>query len=134
MPTGQSQPMDLSAATRMLDAIEQNDLDTMRACFVPGAIVWHNNDEIEQDIETVISTALKQLVAVSGSRAYEDRRVTIVGSQVFMQHTLIVTLRSGRQVRMPAMMRVEVNPDGQVARIEEYFDSRASDAIAEAAR
>jgi uncharacterized protein len=133
MLTGQSRSTDFSAATRMLDAIEQNDLDMLRRCFAPGALVWHNNDEIEQDIDTVIATALDPLCAVSTSRIFEDRRITTVGSQAFLQHTLTVTLHSGHQARMPAMMRVEVNSDGLVTRIEEYFDSRANDSIAGAA-
>ncbi len=35
---------------------------------------------------------------------------------------------------MPTMMRLEIDSDGLVARIEEYFDSRALDSLAEVSR
>ena len=133
MLTEQHLSTDFSVVRRMLDAIERGDMDMLRRCFAPGALTWHNYDEIEQDVDTVIAT-LGHLCAISTSRAYEGRRTTTVGSQAFLQHTLTATLRSGRQLRMPAIMRVEVNSDGLVGRLEEYFDSRATDPIAEEVR
>ncbi|WP_371663034.1 hypothetical protein [Streptomyces sp. NBC_00280] len=60
------------------------------------------------------------------------RRITTVGSQAFLQHTLTAALHSGGRFRMPAMMRLEIDSEGLVARIEEYFDSRVLDSLAEA--
>ncbi|MGW2523492.1 nuclear transport factor 2 family protein [Streptomyces sp. NPDC001617] len=113
-----------------LALIEKGDMDGLRRCFAPGALVWHNHDEIEQDVDAVIAL-LGHLCAVSTSRTYEDRHITTVGSQAFLQHTLTAELRSGGTFRMPAMMRVQVDSDGLVTRIEEYFDSRALDSLAE---
>jgi ketosteroid isomerase-like protein len=128
----QSHTTDFSALTRMFDAIEQGDMETVRRCYAPNALTWHNNDEIEQDVDAVIEL-LTYLCSASTSRAYQDRRLTTVGSQAFVQQTLTAELRSGRQLRMPAMMRVQLNADGLVERIEEYLDSRAVDALAEEA-
>ncbi len=33
---------------------------------------------------------------------------------------------------MPAMMRLEIDSDGLMARLEEYFDARVLDSLAEA--
>lgn len=132
MLTEQSTATDFSVVSRMLDAIERGDTRGLGGCFAQGALAWHNNDEIDQDVDGVLAL-IDHLCAVSTSRTYENRRMTTVGSQAFIQHTLTATLRSGRQLRMPAMMRVVVNSDGLVERLEEYLDSRAVDCLAEEA-
>lgn len=131
MLTEESRTNDMSAVSSMLEAIEQGDMDKLRRCFAPDALVWHNNDQFEQNIDTVITTMLEPVCAISTSRTYEDRRVTSAGSSAFLQHTLTIALNSGREVRIPTMMRVYVNSDGLVGRIEEYFDSRAVEPIFE---
>ena len=122
MLTEDTRTTDFTVIDTLLTAIEHGDLDRLRRCFAPGALTWHNNDEIEQDVNTVVAV-LGGLCAASSSRRYTDRRITTVGSQAFLQHTLTAELHSGVRFRMPAMMRVEVDADGLVARIEEYFDS-----------
>jgi hypothetical protein len=130
MMTEGSGTADFGVVSKMLDAIEKGDMETFRTFHTPDALIWHCYDETEQDLETVIG-ALSHFCAISTDRAYEDRRVTIVGSQAFLQHTLTATLRSGRRFRLPAMMRVEISSDGLVKRLEEYADSRATDCLAE---
>ncbi|MEV0220634.1 hypothetical protein [Streptomyces sp. NPDC050704] len=78
-----------------------------------------------------MAAMLGHLCALSTSRNCEDRRITTVGSQAFLQYTLTAVLHSGGRFRMPAMMRLEIDSDGLVARIEEYFDSRVLDSLAE---
>lgn len=129
MLTEQSETIDFSVVGRMLDAIERGDTRGLRDCFVPEALAWHNNDENDQDVDGVVAL-IDHLCAVSTSRTYEDRRMATVGSQAFIQHTLTAALRSGGQLRMPAMMRVVVNTNGLVERLEEYIDSRAVDCLA----
>ncbi|ATY12066.1 hypothetical protein CU254_17545 [Amycolatopsis sp. AA4] len=123
---------DFSVVDRMFGAIEKGDMDELRTCFAPGARAWQNRNEKDLDVDKVIAT-LSRLCAMSTVRAYEDQRSTAVGSQLFRQHTLTAVLRSGHQLRLPAMMRVEVDSDGLVARLEEYYDSRATDVLAEKA-
>jgi ketosteroid isomerase-like protein len=123
-------PTDFSVVNTLLAAIEKGDMDEVRRCFAPGALAWHNFDETEKDVDAT-AAILGNLCARSTSRSYEDRRVTTVGSQAFLQHTLTAALHSGGRFRMPAMMRLEINSDGLVARIEEYFDSRVLDSLAE---
>jgi uncharacterized protein len=125
MLTEEARATDFSVVSTMLDAIERGEMDELRRCFAPSALAWHNFDEIEQDVDGVVAT-LAHICAITTSRTYADRRVVTVGSQAFLQHTLTATFRSGRRSRMPVMMRVEVDSDGLVARIEEYFDPSAS--------
>ncbi|MFJ2238013.1 nuclear transport factor 2 family protein [Streptomyces sp. NPDC087859] len=124
-------PTDFSVVHTLLAAIEKGDMDEVRRCFAPGALTWHNFDEIEQDVHAM-AAILGHLCALSTSRSYEDRRITTVGSQAFLQYTLTAVLRSGDRFRMPAMMRLEIDSGGLVARIEEYFDSRVLDTLAKA--
>jgi ketosteroid isomerase-like protein len=128
MLTEESSNADVRVVGTMLDAIERGDMDEFRRCFAPSALIWHNFDEIEKNVDTVVAI-LSHICAVTTSRTYAERRVATVGSQAYLQHALIATFRSGRKVRLPAMMRVEVDSDGLVGRIEEYFDSRASAAV-----
>lgn len=130
MLTEQPQTTDFSVVDRVLEAIERGDMDAMRACFTTDARAWHNSDEIEQTVDEMIGL-ISYLCSVSTSRAYNDRRMATVGSQAFLQHTLTATLKSGNQLRMPAMMRMVVNSDGLVERLEEYLDSRNVDCLAE---
>lgn len=123
---------DFGVLSRMLAAIENGDKDELRSCFAPDALAWHNDNCVDQDVNAMIAV-LDNLCALSTSRSYENRSITTTGSQAFLQHTLTATLRSGRQFRLPAMMRVQVDSDGLVTRLEEYYDSRATDCLAEEA-
>ena len=114
---------------RMFSAIESGDIDTLRACFAPGALVWHNDNEADQDIDTVVDI-LGKLCAFSTRRSYEQRRTTVVGRVTFQQHVLTADLLSGKTLHLPAMMRIEVGGDGLIVRIDEYYDSRATDVLA----
>ena len=130
MPTQQLDDIDFSVVSRMLEAIERGDMDTMRRCFAPEALIWHNHDGLEMDVESTVGR-IGYLCAVSTSREYKDRRMATVGSVVFIQHTLTAGLLSGRRLEMLAIMRIELDADGLVMRMEEYLDSRAVDCLGE---
>lgn len=113
---------------RMFAAVSQGDMTAFKACFAPGALIWHNDDEIEQDVEAV-SALLGHLHASSRSVSYEEQRIVRSGNVLFVQHVLTAPLNSGGELRVPAMMRIELADGGRVARIEEYYDSRATDCL-----
>ena len=112
----------------MFSAIEQGDMDTFKACFTPDGVVWHNSDEIEQAIDDVC-TGLAQLHAASTKLTYEDQRIVRADNLYFVQHVLTAPLKSGGMMRLPAMMRIETNGEGLITRLDEYFDSRATDCL-----
>ena len=130
MPTQQLDAIDFSVVSRMLEAIERGDLETMRRCFAKEAVIWHNHDGLEMDVDSTVAL-IGYLCAVSTSREYKDRRMATVGSVAFIQHTLSAALLSGRRLEMPAIMRIELDADGLVVRMEEYLDSRAVDCLGE---
>ena len=128
MLTEETPTTDFAVIDHMVAAIEQGDMKSLVKCFTPAARFWHNVDEVAQDVDSVVAI-LGGLCAVSSRRAYEDRRSTYVGSVAYLQHTLTAELNSGDTLRIPAMMRVDVTVDGLIERIEEYYDSRATDVL-----
>lgn len=112
----------------MFAAIQQGDMDALKACFTPGGVVWHNDDELEVGIDEVCAN-LGQLCAASGGITYEDQRTVRAGNLCFVQHVLTAQLHSGDSLRVPALMRVETDSEGLVARIDEYYDSRTTDCL-----
>lgn len=115
----------------MYTATEDGDMERLLTCFEPDAVVWHADDEVEKDVDTCLQR-VSLLGPASSKVAYEDRRMTAVGQQVFLQHTLTADLLTGRRLRLPAFMRVELSSGGLISRLEEYYDSRATDVLAEA--
>lgn len=113
----------------MFEAIEAGDMARLRSCFEPDALTWHNVDEVAKNLDAVTGM-LGAFCALSTSRAYEERRTVTLGNVAFSQHVLTATLRNGQKLRIPAMMRLETSKRGLVARLEEYYDSRATDVLA----
>lgn len=128
MLTEETRTADFAVIDRMVAAIEQADMKSLVECFTPDARFWHNVDEMAQDVDAVVAI-LGGLCNVSSRRYYEDRRSTYAGSVAFLQHILTAELQSGDTLRVPAMMRVDVTADGLIERIEEYYDSRATDVL-----
>lgn len=126
-----AESLDDDHVSRMFAAVERGDMAAFSACFVPGAAIWHNNDCAEQDVATV-ALALSQLAGASSSISYEEQRVAALGNVRFVQHVLVADLRSGGRLHLPVIMRIDLADNGKVVRIEEYFDSRATDLLAAA--
>ena len=111
---------------RLYDSLEQGDFTTFSTCFAPGAQIWHNVDEQAQDMDDA-AVVLQLLAKVSNGVWYKERRHMQIGNVVFLQHVLTAALKSGDELRMPAIMRVELSDEGKIARMEEYYDSRHAD-------
>ncbi len=113
---------------RMSDALEKGDMEAFGACFSTEALIWHNDDEVERGVDEVSAT-LGYAFSLSTSVRYLDRRIVRTGNLYFVRHVLTAELRSGKTLRLPAMMCIETNADGLITRIEEYYDSRALDVL-----
>ena len=112
----------------MFTCIVAGDMAGLRGCFAPGAVVWHNDVEAELHVDAVVEV-LSGLCAATSSLAYENQVTTQIGRLHFIQHVLCGDLVNGGVLRMPAMMRVETDDAGLVTRIDEYYDSRATDCL-----
>ncbi|MCJ2188447.1 nuclear transport factor 2 family protein [Novosphingobium beihaiensis] len=118
----------MDVIARMYDAVERGDMPALGACFIPDARIWHNVDEVEKTVDTA-AIALTHLCQSSTRLSYEDRRAVEAGNIRFVQHVITASLKSGDELRLPGMMRIELADDGRIARIEEYYDSRDTDPL-----
>lgn len=116
---------------RFFAALEAGDIDTVRAIYAPDAVIWHNDDLIEQPVDENLKVLQGLHRAVSGLH-YDIIRRAPAADGVLQQHVLRGRLANGAEVALPAAMYLQVR-DGHITRIEEYLDS-ASRASIKAAR
>lgn len=106
---------------RFFAAIEAGDIDTVRRMYAPDALIWHNDDLIEQNVEDNLKMLKALHRAVSGLR-YDVVRRAELPDGVIQQHVLRGALPNGGPVALHAAMYLRVS-DGRITRIEEYLDS-----------
>ncbi|MFY9933827.1 MAG: nuclear transport factor 2 family protein [Streptosporangiaceae bacterium] len=106
---------------RFFAALEAGDIDTVREIYSPDAVVWHNDDLIEQPVEENLKTLAGLHRVVSGLH-YDITRRVAVPDGVLEQHVLRGRLPDGSDVELHCAMYLQVR-DGHVTRIEEYLDS-----------
>ena len=117
----------LDLADRFMRAIETGDVDGVRAAYASDAVIWHNNDGVEQTVEQ----NLKVLAWIG--RKLPGRRYRILSRDALadgfvQQHVLEATLPDGTAWAMPACVVVRMK-DGKVTRLDEYLDSAHSAAL-----
>jgi ketosteroid isomerase-like protein len=108
-------------------ALEAGDIDTLREIYAPDAVIWHNDDLIEQPVEENLKVLQGLHRAVSGLRYDIVRRVP-TSDGVLQQHVLRGRLANGAEVELHAAMYLQVR-DGHITRIEEYLDSAKRSSI-----
>jgi ketosteroid isomerase-like protein len=118
-----------SLAKRFFDAVEAGDIEAVGAMYAPDAVIWHNTDGLETSREANLET-LRGFTRLIGERRYANRRVQVSESGFTQQHVLEGVRRDGTKVSLAACIVCEVN-DGQITRLDEYFDSAALAAFVE---
>jgi ketosteroid isomerase-like protein len=103
------------------DAIESGDIDTVRASYAPGVAIWHNTDERENTRDENL-VVLSGLIKRTRSRHYEKRRVQVFPGGFVQQHELRIVRPDGVELTLPACIVCKVE-NGQIVRLDEYFDS-----------
>jgi len=106
---------------RFFAAIEAGDLGTLREIYAPDALIWHNDDLLEQSVDDNLKVLQGLHRALSGLR-YDVIRRAATDDGVLQQHVLRGTLPNGADVELHAAMYLQVR-DGHISRIEEYLDS-----------
>ncbi len=119
--------MNEELVVRFFTALEAGDIDTVRAIYAPDALIWHNDDLIDQSVEDNLKVLAGLHRAVSGLR-YDVIRRAVVDDGVLQQHVLRGTLPDGSEVELHAAMYLQVR-DGHITRIEEYLDSGKRGAV-----
>ena len=112
---------------RFFAALEAGDLETVREIYAPDAVIWHNDDLLEQPVEDNLKVLAGLHRAVSGLR-YDIVRRAATDDGVIQQHVLRGSLPNGAEVSLHAAMYLQVR-DGHITRIEEYLDSAQRSAI-----
>ena len=102
-------------------ALEAGDIETLREIYAPDAVIWHNDDLIEQPVEENLKV-LAGLHRVVSRLRYDITRRVPAPDGVLQQHVLRGTLPNGADVELHAAMYLQVR-DGRITRIEEYLDS-----------
>ena len=113
--------MNEELVVRFFAALEAGDIATLREIYAPDAVIWHNDDLIEQPVEDNLRVLQGLHRVVSGLRYDITRRVPAPDG-VLQQHVLRGTLPNGAAVELHAAMYLQVR-DGHITRIEEYLDS-----------
>jgi ketosteroid isomerase-like protein len=106
---------------RFFAALEAGDIATVREIYAPDAVIWHNDDLIEQSVPDNLKVLQGLHRVVSGLRYDIVRRVPAADG-VLQQHVLRGNLPDGTEVELHAAMYLQVR-DGHISRIEEYLDS-----------
>ncbi|MEU5876021.1 nuclear transport factor 2 family protein [Spirillospora sp. NPDC047279] len=112
---------------RFFAALEAGDIDTVRSIYAPDAVIWHNDDLVEQPVDDNLKV-LKGLHRVVSGLRYEVVRRASLDDGVMQQHVLHGTLPDGRDVELHCAMYLQVR-DGHITRIDEYLDSAQRTAI-----
>jgi ketosteroid isomerase-like protein len=121
------QVMSEELVVRFFAALEDGDIGTLREIYAPDAVIWHNDDLIEQPVEENLKVLQGLHRAVSGLRYDIIRRVPTPDG-VLQQHVLRGLLPNGTEVELHAAMYLQVR-EGHITRIEEYLDSGKRAAI-----
>ncbi|HWA63394.1 MAG TPA: nuclear transport factor 2 family protein [Caulobacteraceae bacterium] len=110
-------------AKRFFDAIEAGDVEAVGACYADDVAVWHNTDGIAQGKAENLRV-LSGLVKGFPERRYAERRLNAFAGGFVQQHVLRCVRRDGAKREIAACLVCEVK-DGQITRLDEYFDSAA---------
>ena len=111
-------------ASRLIDAIEGGDVEGVRACFHPDAVVWHNDDQREVGVDHTCRVLGWLAANVDGMR-YDSITRRPLADGYLQQHVLRGTTRAGGALALAACLVVTVS-DGLISRIDEYYDSAAA--------
>lgn len=120
-------PSNLELCDQLFSAIMRADIDAVRAIYAPDAVIWHNNDGIEEDPDRnlrVLSWVARNIKDLR----YEEVRRYETGSGFVQQHVLRGIAPNGAPLEIPACIVCEVK-DGHITRLDEYLDSAHTAAL-----
>lgn len=108
-------------ASQMITTIETGDATRLYQLCADEAVIWHNYDDAEVDLDYVVKFLSSVAANVEGLRYTDVRRRAFAGGYL-QQHVLTGTRPNGERIHSPACLVVHVS-DGRITRIEEYLDS-----------
>jgi ketosteroid isomerase-like protein len=111
----------LQLAERLFAAITAGNVEAVRDIYAPDAVIWHNNDGVEQSALDNLRV-LQWVVANIGNLRYDNVRRQRTETGFMQQHVLRGTAPNGHELNIPACIVCTVR-DGRITRLEEYLDS-----------
>ena len=120
-------PSNLDLCDQLFSAIMRGDIDAVRAIYSPDAVIWHNNDQIEETPDRnlrVLGWVTKNIKDLR----YEELRRHETPSGFVQQHVLRGIAPNGTALKIPACIVCEVK-DGRITRLDEYLDSAHTAAL-----
>jgi ketosteroid isomerase-like protein len=117
----------LAFARRFFAAVAEGDLDTVRDCYAPDAVIWQAYDQSTQTREQNLALLGWIKDNVRDFR-YEDVRCEATPTGFVEQHMTCGVSPSGKGFRVPACVVVRV-ANGRITRLDEYLDSAQVAAI-----
>ena len=118
----------MSTATSNLELCEQlfaaimaGDTEAVRGIYAADAVIWHNNDGVEQTPEENLRV-LRWVIRNVKDLLYEEIRRHETAEGFVQQHVLRGVAPNGTALEIPACVVCTVR-DGRVTRLEEYEDS-----------
>ncbi|MBI1816725.1 MAG: nuclear transport factor 2 family protein [Deltaproteobacteria bacterium] len=111
----------LQLAERLMAAIMAGNVDEVRHIYAPNAVIWHNNDNLEQSVDENLAVLGWVVKHVSNLR-YEIIRRQRMDSGFVQQHVLRGTAPNGKPLEVPACLVCTVQ-DGRITRLDEYLDT-----------
>jgi len=110
----------LAIAARFAAASRDNDGEAYAALCAPGAVTWHNFDEVEVTTEQTIRTVAWL------HRTVRDLTWTDVAllptPNGFVSQTVMSGTAPGGPLRVLSCVIVTLDDEGAVTRVEEYLD------------
>ena len=116
----------LAIAETFFRAIEAGDVAAIRAIYAPDAVIWHNNDQLEQTVEENLRV-LEWVARNLKNRQYRVKRRVAIPGGFLQQHVLEAETANG-PFALPACIVVEIK-DGRISRLDEYLDSGQTAAL-----
>ena len=111
----------MSVADDLFAAIEKGDVDAVRDLYTPGAVIWHNFDQVEQTVDENLRV-LGWMASTFSTKQYDEVRRHEWDTGFVQQHVLRLTKQDGTEISLPACIVATV-ADGRITRIDEYLDS-----------
>ena len=118
----------LDFADRYIAALEGDDLEKVRTFYAPEARLWHNTDDIAQDLD-ISMKSMKWFMRNLPGRRYRVLRREALHDGFLQQHVLEATLPDGTPWSLNACVVIKME-NGVITRLDEYLDSAQTTALA----
>lgn len=121
MPSRLTDEDKLAAAARFADAVRTNDGAAYASLCAPGAVTWHNFDQVEVTPDQTVQT-LAWLHQNVTDLAWTDVALAPTPTGFVSQTVMTGTAPRG-PLRVHSCVVVTLDDSGRITRIDEYLDT-----------